>query len=247
MSEVAPKPNPEAQLWLFDFDNTLAALEQEVDWTASRRQLEAFLRSQGIDNAIFTEFPSRNLPLYNALLVRMLDDAEPGCASLRPVNAGLMRRASAIIESHELLGIQSAAPLPGAIDLLLALRTLNRSIAIVTSNSSATAARWLIHHKLERAVGATVGRDSLLPLKPAPDMIMRALELNRASASDAVLVGDSEADLEAARRAHVGFFGVAINGTARTRLRRLGATDVFSSPADLAHHFGLGDSVPNRD
>jgi len=28
----APSGNAEARLWLFDFDNTLAALEKQVDW-----------------------------------------------------------------------------------------------------------------------------------------------------------------------------------------------------------------------
>ncbi len=32
--------NAKARVWLFDFDNTLAALEGQVDWAASRRELE---------------------------------------------------------------------------------------------------------------------------------------------------------------------------------------------------------------
>lgn len=233
---VAVEGNSEARIWLFDFDNTLAALETEVDWAGSRRRLETFLRSEGIDQAIFNEFPSRNLPLYNALLARLLHDC--------PHGAKMMQQASAIIESYELQGVEHASPLPGAIDLLLELRSRGKRIAIVTSNSSRTVARWLVLHGPVPAVGVIIGRDSMLPLKPSPEMVIRALELSDGSASDAVLVGDSEADLHAARRAQVAFFGVSADLDGRNRLASLGACDVFCSPFDLARHLGLFQPKP---
>jgi beta-phosphoglucomutase-like phosphatase (HAD superfamily) len=226
--------NPEAQFWLFDFDNTLAALEKQVDWAASRRELESFLRSEGIDEAIFREFPTRNLPLYDALLMRLPD----GSREASP----LLRRSSAIIESYELAGVEHAAPLRGATELLFALNALNKRIAIVTSNSSATVNRWLARHHLQ--LPTIVGRDSILPLKPAPAMIIRALALSDGTPRQAVVVGDSEADLDAARSANVSFFGVAANPEARSSLQERGARDVFSSPADLARHLNLPDFVP---
>lgn len=236
MAAAVISGNLEARVWLFDFDNTLAALEKQVDWAASRRELEAFLRSEGIDEAIFREFPSRNLPLYDALLTRLLTSSPDG--------AMLMRRASAIIEAYELRGVEHAAPLPGATELLVALHARNKRIAIVTSNSSRTVIRWLAQHCLTVEVKAIVGRDSLLPLKPAPEMINRALELSDGAAPEAVLVGDSEADLHAAHHAHVGFFGVAANLDARNRLKALGAREIFLSPGDLAHHLGLSKLPP---
>src|ERR1700687_2918314 len=75
-------PNSDAKLWLFDFDNTLAALEREVDWPGSRRELEAYLRAEGVDQEIFAEIPKGNLPLYAALHSRWLRQApEPGRAA----------------------------------------------------------------------------------------------------------------------------------------------------------------------
>jgi phosphoglycolate phosphatase len=223
--------NPEAQVWLFDFDNTLAALEKQVDWAASRRELEAFLRSEGIDESLFKEFPSRNLPLYNALLTRLCGAPSEGSA--------LVQHASEIIESFELRGVSDAAPLPGAKELLLALRALDKRVAIVTSNSSRTISHWLNLHGLTPHIGAIVGRDSLLPLKPSPEMIRRALELSDSEALEAVVVGDSEADLLAARRAKIGFFGVGAHPDARARLEALGACHVFAAPTDLARHLAF--------
>jgi HAD superfamily hydrolase (TIGR01509 family) len=228
MTEAIVSGNPRARLWLFDFDNTLAALEKQVDWAASRRELESYLRRQGVDGAIFEQFPSRNLPLYNELVMRSLTGSQAG--------VDLLRHASAIIESYELRGVENAAPLPGAIELMQALRADNRLIAIVTSNSSLTVTRWLARHRLTLEVSAIVGRDSLLPLKPAAEMVIRALELSDGEPSDAVLVGDSEADLRAARRAEIGFFGIGSNPEASSSLQGLGATEVFPSPNDLLRH-----------
>ena len=238
MTVIVVRGNRKARHWLFDFDNTLAALEHQVDWAASRRELEAFLRSQGIDEAVFKEFPSRNLPLYNGLLMRSLN-VSPDCKAL-------MRHASGIIEAYELRGVEQAAPLPGAVDLLMGLRERNRRIAIVTSNSSRAVNSWLVLHQIATEVGAIVGRDSLLPLKPAPEMIEQALQLIGGTATEAVLVGDSEADLLAAHRANVGFFGLAANFEARTRLERLGAGEVFPSPGDLARYLDLSGSSANQ-
>ena len=105
-----------------------------------------------------------------------------------------------------------------------------------------------------------IGRDSLLALKPSPEMVLRALELasltpeavflgdsnsrarNPISAADAVFVGDSEADLGAARAAGVGFYGIAPNDAARERLIAAGATEIFTSPAALMIHLKFNPS-----
>jgi HAD superfamily hydrolase (TIGR01509 family) len=245
-----PRANPKARLWLFDFDNTIAALEPEVDWAGSRRALEAYLRREGVCDAVFVEFPKGNLPLYNALYARLLRRGRgAGDAALRTAvaannglarndPAALIRRASEMIEAYELRGVERAAPLPGAAALLRAIAA--RSIAaIVTSNSSRTVRRWLERHSLSALVGTVVGRDSGLALKPAPDMVLHALGLFATAPADTVFVGDSEADLGAASSAEVGFYGVARRDEMRGRLLAAGAREVFASPAALATHLNL--------
>ncbi|HYA36275.1 MAG TPA: hypothetical protein VEF03_11690, partial [Candidatus Binataceae bacterium] len=61
--------------WLFDFDNTIARLEPVVDWAAGRRELEPWMRAQGVPEHLFVEVPRGNLPLYDAARTRMLADA----------------------------------------------------------------------------------------------------------------------------------------------------------------------------
>jgi phosphoglycolate phosphatase-like HAD superfamily hydrolase len=187
-------PNPDARLWLFDFDNTLAALECEVDWPGSRRELEACLRGQGVDDKIFVEIPKGNLPLYAALHTRWLRASSPEANNRRPSSEtaeALLRRSSEIIERHELIGVERAHPTAGAIDLLEALVARGAVVEIVTSNSSRTGARWLELQGITGLVRAVIGRDSLLALKPSPEMVVQALEIASVPATDAVFVGDS--------------------------------------------------------
>jgi len=238
-------PNPDARLWLFDFDNTLAALEREVDWTGSRRELEAYLRDAGIDDKIFTEIPKGNLPLYAALHARWLHTSIEARIGRPPreIAEALLRGASEIIERHELIGVERARPTEGAIELLNALDARGSVVVIVTSNSSRTVARWLEIHGTSQLVQAIVGRDSLLALKPSPEMVLRAREFGSTPISDAVFVGDSDADSGAARAAGLGFYGIAITDAARSRLSAAGAREVFASPTALRVHLNLKPSA----
>ena len=181
-----------ARVWLFDFDNTLVALEPEVDWTASRVELERYLRQAGVADAIFAEVPKGNLPLYEQLRGRLTEG--PGAGLFRNPRdavsfATLLAGASALIEAYELRGVARALPLPGASGLLRAVKTRGAALGIVTSNSSRTVRNWLERHGLTAAVDFIVGRDTLLPLKPAPEMVVRALTLCASVAAEAVFVG----------------------------------------------------------
>src|SRR5580704_16402417 len=72
------------KLWMFDFDNTLAPLEPAVDWAGSRRELQAWLRAQGVADALFEEFPRGNLVLYEALRARLCAGGDAARAALAP-------------------------------------------------------------------------------------------------------------------------------------------------------------------
>src|SRR5580704_9652809 len=70
-----PRPLVRKQLWIFDFDNTIARLEPEVDWAGGRRELEPTLRGLGVPEDLFEKFPRGNLPLYSATRTRLLEFA----------------------------------------------------------------------------------------------------------------------------------------------------------------------------
>ena len=237
LKEFVTALNSVTQLWMFDFDNTIARLEPEVDWPGGRRVLEPYLRSVGAPEELFARIPRGNLLLYDAYRTLLVSGG-----SLDDFATEKLRHASEIIETIELAGAGRAAPLEGAIELLELVKRTGAQVAIVTSNSSRTVERWFDVRGVaprEAIVDAIIGRDTLLGLKPAPDMVLRALELFSAEPSTAAFVGDSEADLAAARSAGIRFDGVATTEPARDRLLAAGAENIFSSPAALAIHLNL--------
>jgi phosphoglycolate phosphatase-like HAD superfamily hydrolase len=75
--------------------------------------------------------------------------------------------------------------------------------------------------------------------KPEPDLVETALA--KADADEALMVGDTVWDCEAAARAGVRAVGLLTGGFSEAELREAGAIAVFESPAALLA--GL-DSVP---
>jgi HAD superfamily hydrolase (TIGR01509 family) len=217
---------------MFDFDNTIARLEPEVDWAGGRLILEPYLRSIGAPDELFARIPRGNLPLYDAYRTLMLHDSD------QPKVSEILQHASEIIEHLELAGVNRAQPLDGAVEILAALKKSAAAVAIVTSNSSKTVSRWFKRRGVA-AVDTIIGRDTLLGLKPAPDMLIRALESFSVDQSDAAFVGDSEADFRAAKSCGMRFYGIAPTNIARDRLLAAGATEIFASPAALAIHLNL--------
>jgi HAD superfamily hydrolase (TIGR01549 family) len=217
-------------LWLFDFDNTLARLEPVVDWAASRRELEPMLRNAGAPEPLFQQFPRGNLVLYEAYRSHLTAMVRRDGGQ----RAAILLEASQIIEKYELQGIAKAAPLAGALDILHAITRAGSTVGIVTSNSSRTVRSWLEKNGAELSVQIIVGRDSLLPLKPAPDMIVEAQKTAGVPAHGTTYVGDTPGDCAAARAAGVTFYGIASAQGARDALREAGASEIFASPAALA-------------
>jgi beta-phosphoglucomutase-like phosphatase (HAD superfamily) len=140
------------KLWIFDFDNTIARLEPEVDWAGGRLVLEPYLRSVGAPDELFERIPRGNLPLYDAYrkIVTAHAKSSPRLTELE--------RASEIIETIELAGVDRAKPLEGALEILAALENSGASVAIVTSNSSRTIHRWFELNRAELKIDAIVGR-----------------------------------------------------------------------------------------
>jgi phosphoglycolate phosphatase-like HAD superfamily hydrolase len=239
-----PRPLVRKKLWIFDFDNTLARLEPEVDWTGGRRALEPMLRELGVPEDLFEKFRRGNLPLYSGMHARLLDLIEDRSSGFNATRMqSILRAASKMIEKYEMAGVDRAIELEGAIDLLKQLKAGGAKLAIVTSNSSRTVQRWFAIHHLSRLLDVIVGRDSLLALKPSPQMISRVLDRCATRERDSAFVGDAESDYLAAARLGIEFFGIGFNQDLRDRLAAAGARQVFSSPAALGIHLNLVDSA----
>jgi HAD superfamily hydrolase (TIGR01549 family) len=80
--------------------------------------------------------------------------------------------------------------------------------------------------------------------KPSPDIFIKALEyIAPVTAAEAVVVGDTRYDGEAARKAGIPFVGMLSGGFPESELRETGCIAVYRSPADLLENY---DTSPLR-
>jgi phosphoglycolate phosphatase-like HAD superfamily hydrolase len=73
--------------------------------------------------------------------------------------------------------------------------------------------------------------------KPAPDLVRVALDKAGVPAREAVFVGDTVWDVQAAAKAGVRCVCLLSGGIGQGELAEAGATDIYDSPADLLAHF----------
>ena len=113
--------------------------------------------------------------------------------------------------------IQHIKANPDAPGVLAALRGTGLGVAVVTNTPSPLAGRVL--EGLGLAPDALVGGSDVPAAKPAPDMVLRACDLLGVTPAEALMVGDSPYDRQAAGTAGVRFAGLGIDGD--VRLERL--------------------------
>ena len=92
---------------------------------------------------------------------------------------------------------------PGVLDGLRMLRRAGVKTALVTNKLRSLTVSFLRYREIEPLFDAVVAGDDCAKNKPAPDMLIKALEELGVSAADAVMVGDSRNDALAARAAGV--------------------------------------------
>jgi HAD superfamily hydrolase (TIGR01549 family) len=120
-------------------------------------------------------------------------------ASLRPRQQA---QAQAVVESIEMEAALQAQPNPGAIETVAHLKRQGINLGLVTNNH-----RQAMHHTLQR-----LGLDFPLKLsredgqsKPAPDLLLLALQRLGCQADEACFVGDGKYDHQASLAAGVAY------------------------------------------
>ncbi|MFH8467363.1 HAD family hydrolase [Streptomyces sp. NPDC017991] len=147
---------------------------------------------------------------------------------------GLLETLEALVVSGEVEAARKAWPTPDADTLIDLLSERRTPMAVVTNNSPLAAEAYLDDKCLRRHFDVIHGRTAdPSRMKPDPDVVFRALRDLQFDSRDAVMIGDTGADVEAAERAGVAFIGYGRTLEQRARLREAGATVVLGSYAPL--------------
>ena len=127
--------------------------------------------------------------------------------------------------------IEEVEPLEGAARLVRDLKGRGHAVVLASSAKQGEVDHYLDLLDARDVVDGWTTSDDVDATKPEPDLIDVAVE--RAGGGEAVMVGDSTFDVEAAKRAGIETVAVRTGGFSEQELRDAGAVGVFGSIEEL--------------
>jgi HAD superfamily hydrolase (TIGR01509 family) len=132
--------------------------------------------------------------------------------------------------------IEEVEPLEGARDLICDLKDRGCSVVLASSAKEQEVDHYLDLLDARDLADAWTTSADVEKTKPHPDLVVAALE--HAKEGDAVMVGDSVWDCEAAKRAGIETLAVLTGGFSAAELREAGALEVYESIEELRSSLG---------
>ena len=123
---------------------------------------------------------------------------------------------------------------PDALKCLSLLKKSGLKLGLVSNGSRSRVEKELASFGLNRFFEAVLFGERKEELKPSPVMIQRALGAMGVEPQDAVYVGDSPADIQAAKSAGVPSVAIARGPIQEERLRREGPDQMFADLDEMA-------------
>jgi phosphoglycolate phosphatase len=206
---------------LFDLDGTLAD-----SFAAIRDALNAGLREHGLGEYDLA-WVKTHVGRSAAELVR---DAV-GAGS----DEALRRSVGARFGAHyREIYLEQTPPLPGAGDVLAFVAArVGGKVAVISNKYEELSRAWLAHWGLAPHVAVVVGPETYGVRKPDPGALVPVLEGFGVGPADALLVGDMQVDVAAARAAGVPMLAVQSDPAAAEALLAAGAMAVLPAIGGL--------------
>jgi phosphoglycolate phosphatase len=152
-----------------------------------------------------------------------------------------------------LLKLYAAEPMdrsklyPGAAELLQRLSANGVACGLCTNKPEVISGRILRDLGVIEAFGCIQCGDGGLPKKPHPAGLRRVLQSLGAEPNAAVMVGDSNTDVEAARAAHLAGIILVSHGYSTTPVEELGADVIIDELGELMERLGsLAQATESR-
>jgi HAD superfamily hydrolase (TIGR01509 family) len=127
--------------------------------------------------------------------------------------------------------IVEVEPLPGARDLIVDLKKRGHALVLASSAKQKEVDHYLDLLDARELADAWTSSADVESTKPDPDLVQTALE--KAGGGEAVMVGDSTWDCEAAKRAGIETVAVLTGGFSEAELEDAGAVAVYQSIDEL--------------
>ena len=128
--------------------------------------------------------------------------------------------------------LDNTQPYPDVIEMLSELKRREIGLAIV-SNKLQTVVSELNEHFFAPNISIAVGETAQLKCKPAPDMLLQAMNLMEATDTNTIYVGDSDVDIQTAHNATLPCISITWGFRDKDFLIQHGATAIAETPAQL--------------
>ena len=129
-------------------------------------------------------------------------------------------------------------PFSAVPELLRRVRDAGLRIAVASSAKKDEVDKYLDITRITDLVDLKTSADDAAESKPAPDIFEIALKRLRIEGADAVAIGDTPYDAEAAGKAKIPTIGVLCGGFTESSLRQAGCVEIYPGPAALLACFG---------
>ena len=138
-----------------------------------------------------------------------------------------------------------AKAFPGVPDLLRRVREAGQRVVLASSSGAAEVERYKEIAGIADLVDDATTKDDAEHSKPSPDIFLAALErIAPIPPENAMVLGDSPFDAEAAAKAGLRAVGLLCGGFPEGELREAGFVAVYRDPADLLANYGRSPLAP---
>jgi HAD superfamily hydrolase (TIGR01549 family) len=127
---------------------------------------------------------------------------------------------------------------PKVRELFQRIRDDNKHIVLASSGKKADTKYYIDFLRIDDLIDGYVSGDDADNSKPAPDIFAASLKkFGEISSADALTVGDTRFDIEAAGKAGLKTIAFLCGGTSESVLREGGAVVIYRDPADFLAHY----------
>ncbi|MDQ6786521.1 MAG: HAD family hydrolase [Acidobacteriota bacterium] len=125
-------------------------------------------------------------------------------------------------------------PFPKVRELFLKIKADSKKIALASSAKEDELEEYKKIANIGDLIEEQTSTDDAKESKPEPDIFLAAIKkLKGVKASEAVIVGDTAYDAEAAIKARIKVVGVLSGGWARTEMLKTGCAEVYTDVAEI--------------
>jgi HAD superfamily hydrolase (TIGR01509 family) len=133
-------------------------------------------------------------------------------------------------------------PFPGVRELFERIRAAGQRAVLASSGNAGEVEQYKEIAGIADLIDSATSSDDAERSKPFPDIFQAALaKLPELGPDEAVVIGDTPYDAEAARKAQLKSIGVLSGGFAEQALKDAGCIAIYRGPEDLLHQY---DSSP---